>query len=287
VSWIDGIDKTSARRLRTGVVHLVGAGPGDPGLLTLRAARLIRRADVIVHDALVSDRVLALAAPTADLIAVGKRAGQRGVPQDAINRLLVELAGRARVVVRLKGGDPFVFGRGGEEALALAAAGVRFAVVPGVTAALGAAAYASIPLTHRSLASAVTLVAGHEEDGRPGGRVAWDALAAAGGTLAIYMGLGRLGEIARRLLDAGRAPDSPCAVISWGTLPRQRTITAPLSAIAERAAAACAEAPALIIVGDVVALRDRLDLSARSLAPRRRRRDASTDCEAVAATRVP
>jgi uroporphyrin-III C-methyltransferase len=266
IAIAEGGSRARPRRPR-GVVHLVGAGPGDPGLLTLRAARLIRRADVLVHDALVGEDILALAAPAAERIDVGKRAGRRGVPQHAINRLLIEAAGRARTVVRLKGGDPFVFGRGGEEALALAAAGVRFRVVPGITAAAGAAASAGIPLTHRSLAHAVTLVTGHEEEG--GRRVDWEAIAGAGGTIAIYMGLGRLEEIARRLRAAGLAADTPCAVVAHATLPEQRTVTAPLSGIARAAAAAGAAAPALILVGDVVAVGERI--RAHGPVPRKRR----------------
>jgi uroporphyrinogen III methyltransferase / synthase len=238
-----------------GTVYLVGAGPGDPGLLTLRAARLLRSADVVVHDALVGERILDLIRPDARRIDVGKRCGGRRTPQERINQTLIEAAGSARVVVRLKGGDPFVFGRGGEEALALRSAGVRFEVVPGVTAAVGVSAYAGIPLTHRDFASSVTFVTGHEETGRRGRRVDWNALARLGGTLVIYMGMSGLRTVSRRLIEAGRSPDTPAAVIEWGTYARQRTVEAPLAGIAARAESAGVGAPALVVVGEVAALR--------------------------------
>lgn len=241
-----------------GVVYLVGAGPGDPGLLTRRAAGLLRRADVVVYDALANPRLLELAPPGADRIHVGKRGGGPRTPQDEIHRILVDAARRTRVVVRLKGGDPFIFGRGAEEALALRAAGVRFEVVPGVTAAAGIAAYAGIPLTHRGAAAAVTLLTGCEESGPAQSRIDWERLAATRGTLVLYMGMRRLRETADRLIAAGRPPDTPAAVVQWGTYAFQRTVTAPLRAIADCVEEAGLGAPGLIIVGDVVDLHERL-----------------------------
>ncbi len=248
----------SSRRPVSGRVYLVGAGPGDPGLLTVRAARLLRKADVVVHDALVSEAILTLVRPEARLIDVGKRFGGRRTAQKDINRILVEAAATARTVVRLKGGDPFVFGRGGEEALALRDAGVRFQVVPGVTAAVGVAAYAGIPLTHRRLSASVTFVTGHEEQGRGNGAVDWDALARLHGTLAIYMGMTGLDIIAKRLISGGRDPATPAAVIQWGTYRRQRTVEASLASIASVAEAAGIGAPALVVIGEVAALRERI-----------------------------
>lgn len=242
-----------------GIVYLIGAGPGDPGLLTRRGARLLRRADIVVHDALIDARVLDLAPAWAERIDVGKRAGLTYTPQHEIHRILVDAARRARVVVRLKGGDPFVFGRGAEEAIALRAAGVRFRIVPGVTAAVGVAAYAGISLTHRELASAVTFVTGQEDPDRADGRIDWEHLGRAHGTLVIYMGMRRLRDIAAALIAAGRSPDTPAAVIEWGTLGSQRLVTSPLREIADRTAEAGLGSPGLIIIGDVVGLREQLD----------------------------
>lgn len=242
-----------------GVVYLVGAGPGDPGLLTLRAAELLGRADIVVYDALANPRLLELAPPAAERIDVGKRGGGRRTPQHEVHRLLIQAAGRAEVVVRFKGGDPFVFGRGGEEALALSLAGVRFQVVPGVTAGVGAAAYAGIPLTHRDYASAVTFVTGHEDAARPEGRVDWDGLGHGGGTLVIYMGMSRLRQTAERLMRAGRAPDTPAAAVEWGTYPFQRTVSAPLAGIAAAVEREGVGSPAIVVVGAVAGLREQLD----------------------------
>jgi uroporphyrinogen III methyltransferase / synthase len=247
-----------ARSGRPGRVYLVGAGPGDPGLLTLRAARLLRRADVVVHDALIGPGVLERIGTRAIRIDVGKRHRGRSTPQDRINEILVEAAANYRVVVRLKGGDPFVFGRGGEEILALQEAGVSFEVVPGITAAVGATAYAGIPLTHRDFASSVTFVTGHEDACRGEGRVDWRALGASDATLAIYMGVARLGSIADCLMTGGRDPGTPVAIVEWGTHARQRTVTAPLSEIARVAEERAVQAPALVVVGDVVSLRERI-----------------------------
>jgi uroporphyrinogen III methyltransferase / synthase len=230
-------------------VYLVGAGPGDPGLLTLRAAELIPQADVILYDRLIPQESLERARPDALLVFVGKQSGRKEMAQREINRLLVEHGRRHDTVVRLKGGDPFVFGRGGEEAQVLREAGVDFEVVPGITAGIAAPAYAGIPVTSRELASAVALVAGHTVRD-----LDWSALAAFPGTLVFYMGVAALAEIAERLRAAGRPPDEPVAVVERGTLPGQRTVLATLADVAERAAEEGIRPPAVSIVGSVAAL---------------------------------
>src|SRR5436190_18901084 len=211
-----------------GVVYLVGAGPGDPGLMTRRALELIAAADAILYDRLIPPGALDGARPEAELRYVGKQPGRPALPQDEINALLVELARDGGKVVRLKGGDPFVFGRGGEEAEALARAGMPFEVVPGVTAGVAASAYAGIPVTHRDAASAVAFVTGHEDPAKADGALDWEALARFPGTLVLYMGVSGLGRLAERLVAAGRDPAEPAAVVERGTLPDQRTVTAPL-----------------------------------------------------------
>jgi uroporphyrinogen III methyltransferase/synthase len=241
-----------------GIVYLVGAGPGDPGLVTARALELIERADAIVHDRLVPSALLSRARAGAELIDVGKRPGEPGLGQDGINQRLVELARAGKRVVRLKGGDPFVFGRGGEEAEALEQAGVPFEVVPGVTAGVAAPAYAGIPVTHREEASAVAFVTAHEDPSKPEAALDWAALAAFPGTLVFYMGVRTLPALSARLIEHGRPPDEPAAVIERGTLPGQRVVSAPLAQIAERAASEAIRAPALTVIGGVAALRDRL-----------------------------
>ncbi|HVL94670.1 MAG TPA: uroporphyrinogen-III C-methyltransferase [Solirubrobacteraceae bacterium] len=235
-------------------VHLVGAGPGDPGLLTVRAAELIAAADVILHDRLIPPGALAGARPDAELVFVGKQGGGEQVPQEEINRLLVEHGRRAGTVVRLKGGDPFVFGRGGEEALVLREAGIPFEVVPGITAGIAAPAYAGIPVTQRDLASAVAFVTGHEDPAKPETALDWPALAAFPGTLVFYMGVRALPRIASKLREGGRGDNQPVAVIERGTLPGQRTLLATLADVAERAAAEGIRAPAITLVGPVAAL---------------------------------
>jgi len=232
-------------------VYLVGAGPGDPGLLTLRGRQLLERCQAVVFDALADERVVAMAG-SADLYDAGKRAGAHAMTQPEINELLVELAGRHECVVRLKGGDPFVFGRGGEEGLALHAAGVPFEVVPGISSALAVPAYAGIPITQRGVAAQFTVVTGHEDASREGSALDWAQLAATPGTLVFLMGVRSLAENARRLIEHGRDPQTPAAVISSGTRPSQRTVTAPLDSIAE--AAAGLPAPAITLVGEVAAL---------------------------------
>ncbi len=231
-------------------VYLVGAGPGDPGLLTVRGAELLARADVVVHDRLSSPLLLDLAPLEAERIDVGKAPGRVAMPQGDIDRLLVERGKRGETVVRLKGGDPFVFGRGGEEAEALIAAGVPFEVVPGVTSAIAAPAYAGIPVTHRGLSTHVTIVTGHEDPAKGTSDTDWEALARAGGTLVVLMGAGRLAEVAARLIAGGRAPETPVAAVRWGTHPHQRTIRATLATIAVQGV----EAPSAIVVGAVAAL---------------------------------
>jgi uroporphyrinogen III methyltransferase/synthase len=241
-----------------GTVYLVGAGSGDPGLLTRRALDLIEQADAILYDRLIPAGALDGARAGADLRYVGKRPGDPALPQDEINAQLVELGSAGKLVVRLKGGDPFVFGRGGEEAEALAAAGVRFEVVPGVTAGVAASAYAGIPVTHRELASAVAFVTAHEDPDKPESALDWEALARFPGTLVFYMGVRRLADVAQRLVAAGRDAAEPAAVVERGTLPGQRTITGTLAEIAQRAAAAGVRPPAVTLVGPATALRHRL-----------------------------
>ncbi len=242
----------------SGRVHLVGAGPGDPGLMTARALELIAAADVVIHDRLIPASALQGARPDALLIYVGKEGGGPSMPQAEIDRLLVEHGGAGRRVVRLKGGDPFVFGRGGEEAEVLRAAGIPFEVVPGVTAGVAATAYAGIPVTHRDAASAVAFLTGHEDPGKPESALDWSALAAFPGTLVVYMGVRQLRAIAERLISGGRSADEPAALVERGTLPDQRVVSATLGTIAARGAAEGIRAPAIAVFGPVAALRERL-----------------------------
>lgn len=241
-----------------GHIALVGAGPGDPDLLTVKALRLIRNARVVVYDRLVSAEIMALVPPTAELIYAGKQSAAHALPQHEINALLVGLARQGRDVVRLKGGDPFVFGRGSEEAEALAAAGIPFAVVPGISSASGCTTYAGIPLTHRGLAQSVRLVTGHLREGQTLDHD-WHKLADPHCTLVIYMGLTHLGEIAARLMEAGLPADTPAAAVENGTTPRQRRIIATLGELPERVAAAGMKPPTLLIIGKVVSLAGMLD----------------------------
>jgi len=246
-----------------GIVYLVGAGPGDPDLLTVKGRRLLACADTVVYDALVDPSLLDVCRPSSTRVYVGKRAGCHARPQDAINAILVDEARAGRIVVRLKGGDPFVFGRGGEEAEAVVAAGLRFEVVPGVSAGVAVPAYAGIPLTHRAFAGEVVFVTGHDS-AESAALVDWARHAASNATLVVFMGLEHLGEIAARLLEHGRSPDCPVAVIASGTTAEQRTVVAPLATVAAATAAAGLTAPALIVVGEVVALRQRLQWFERS-----------------------
>ncbi len=235
-----------------GVVHIVGAGPGDPELLTLRALRLLSDADVILYDRLVSDDILAFARRDATRIYVGKEQSNHSTPQREIEAQMIALARAGKRVVRLKGGDPFIFGRGGEELESLRTAGVDVYVTPGITAALGCAAAAGLPLTHRDVSQAVTLVTGHaRDDGAPD--IDWKAAAALKHTLVVYMGVGRAGEIERALLDGGRAPETPVAVIENGTRADEKIVTGTLSGLAALVEANAVTGPALLIIGETAA----------------------------------
>jgi uroporphyrin-III C-methyltransferase len=244
-------------RFEPGTIWIAGAGPGDPGLLTLYAHHALTLADAVVYDALVSAPILALARPGATLIHAGKRGGRPSAKQRDISRKLVELAQRGLRVLRLKGGDPFVFGRGGEEALALVAAGVKFRVVPGLSAALGGLAHAGIPLTHRDTNHAVTLVTGHTSSDKRAPVVDWEAISRASPVIVVYMGLKHLGRVAAALIKAGRSATEPVAVVSHATLPSQKVLETTLAEAAQ--AARGMETPALVVVGPVVRLRAGLD----------------------------
>ena len=239
--------------VRPGTVYIVGAGPGAPDLITVRGLRVLRRADVVLHDRLVSPALLEEAPPHAEVLFVGKAAGRHAVPQATINALLVEHARAGRVVVRLKGGDPFVFGRGGEEALALAEAGVPFEVVPGVTSAVAVPALAGVPVTHRGVASAFAVVTGH----RIAGEADWATLARVP-TLVVLMVSARLEEACRALVGAGRPPHTPAMLVSRGSTPEQQTLVGTLETLPDLARAAALPTPALLVVGDVVALAEPL-----------------------------
>lgn len=241
-----------------GCVHLVGAGPGDPDLLTVKARRLLQTADAIVYDHLVSPEILALAPAAAERVFVGKKGGAFACPQPDIHETLVRLASEGRNVVRLKGGDPFIFGRGGEEAEALAAAGIEFSVVPGVTSALAAAAYAGIPLTHRAHASAVVFLTGHEDPSKPDSTICWEDYGRLGATLCIYMGMKNLETITRRLQAGGLAPSTPAAVIQSATTSGHRQMVSTVQHIARQSEQAGFGAPAVVVIGEVAALSEKL-----------------------------
>ena len=242
----------------SGSVALVGAGPGDPDLITVRGLALLRRADVVVYDRLVDPRLLDEAPLEARRIFAGKASGAHVLSQERINALLVAHARNGQRVVRLKGGDPFVFGRGGEEAEALAAAGIPFEVVPGLSAATAVPAYAGIPVTHRGAASSFAVVTGHEDEGKAESMVEWGRLATAVDTLVILMGARSLPRIARALLEGGRRGDTPVALVRWGTTDAQATLVGRLDEIGELSEAVRLAPPVVIVVGDVVALRERL-----------------------------
>ncbi len=242
-----------------GTVYFVGAGPGDPGLLTLRGRACLRKADVVLFDHLANPVLLDHAAPGAERIYVGRRGRGAYRPQEEINRLILEKAREGKCVVRLKGGDPFVFGRGGEEAEVVAEARIPFEVVPGVTSAVAVPAYAGIPVTHRTLASTVAFITGHEDPAKNGTALEWPRLASADGTLVFVMGVMQLPMIVSRLIEEGKSRETPVAVIRWGTYAGQRTVTGTLGTIAAQAAAAGMRPPAVVVVGEVVRLRERLN----------------------------
>ena len=250
------------RQADRGIVYLAGAGPGDPGLLTVRARDLLDSCDVIATDALANPLIVAAARvtnPGVEVLDVGKRGGSTAsASQEDINALLVRLGLEGKRVVRLKGGDPLVFGRGSEEAQALADAGVAFEIVPGVTAGVAAPAYAGIPVTHRGVATSVTFVTGHEDPSKPETQTDWGALARASGTIVLYMGVKTLPRIADALVKGGMAPDTPAAAVQWGTHAKQRTVTATITTIADAVAREGLGAPVITVIGDVVALREEI-----------------------------
>ncbi|AHY47038.1 uroporphyrinogen-III C-methyltransferase [Rubrobacter radiotolerans] len=239
-----------------GTVYLVGSGPGDPGLVTVKGLRLIEAADAVVYDRLAPESLLAHAREDAEFVYVGKRPGDHSMSQEEINATLVRLGQEGKNVVRLKGGDPYIFGRGSEEALELLRAGVPFEVVPGVTSGVAAPAYAGIPVTHRGVSTSVAFVTGHEDPTKGRTDVDWKTVAKGADTLVLYMGVGRLKEISRQIVAAGRPPETPVAVVRWGTLPEQRTVTGTLADIARKVEEAKLGPPAITVVGGVAALRE-------------------------------
>jgi uroporphyrinogen III methyltransferase/synthase len=246
--------------LKKGRVYLVGAGPGDPGLLTIRGKEVLEKAEVVIFDYLANEELLKFAPPGAERIYVGKKGGDHTLGQEAINALLVE-KGRENVVVRLKGGDPFIFGRGGEEAQALVENGIAFEAVPGISAAAAVPAYAGIPLSHRDLTSTIAFITGHERADRDErkSKIAWDKISTGAGTLVFFMGVKNLPEICRNLVQYGRPEDTPVALIRWGTTPMQQTVTGTLSDIVRKVKEANLKPPAMIVVGEVVKCRDELN----------------------------
>jgi uroporphyrinogen III methyltransferase / synthase len=244
--------------MKPGKVFLIGAGPGDPGLITLKGMSCIQKADVVIYDFLASPELLSHASASAQIIYVGKKGGDHTLPQNKINALIVEKAKQGLTVARLKGGDPFIFGRGGEEAEELVAAGIEFEIVPGVTSAIAAPAYAGIPLTHRDHTSTLAIVTGHEDPVKRQSGINWKALAQGIGTIVFLMGVKNLPEITRNLIDNGMSQDTPVALIRWGTTPEQETVSGTLKTIVDKVMAAGLKPPAVIVVGDVVLLRDRL-----------------------------
>jgi len=244
--------------MNKGFVSLIGAGPGDPDLITVKGMQRLQQADVVIYDYLANAELLNYCRADVEKIYVGKQAGRHTLTQDEINALLVEHGKREKRVVRLKGGDPYIFGRGGEEADVLEQAGVRWEVVPGITAGVAAPAYAGIPVTHRNVASSVAFITGHEDPTKPETAIDWTHLATGVDTLVFYMGVGNLPEIAARLIENGRSADTPVAVVRWGTKPEQETVTGTLTTIAEDVKRANLKPPAITVVGDVVRLRERL-----------------------------
>ncbi|MEM9815170.1 MAG: uroporphyrinogen-III C-methyltransferase [Cyanobacteria bacterium P01_D01_bin.6] len=245
---------------RPGKVYLVGSGPGDPGLFTLKGKALLEAAEVVVYDALVSSPILGMVNPEAKLLPAGKRRGYHSLSQTDITQLLIEQAQQYSTVVRLKGGDPFVFGRGGEEMEALLAAGIAVEVVPGITSGVAVPAYAGIPVTHRRLSSSVTFVTGHESVGKYRPKVNWQAIAKGSETIVIYMGVHNLPKIVRSLTDAGLRSDTPIALVRWGTRPDQSELVGTLANIEAEMKATGFAAPAIAVIGNVVTLRETLSV---------------------------
>jgi uroporphyrinogen III methyltransferase/synthase len=242
-----------------GKVYLIGAGPGDPGLITVKGRSCLEKADVVVYDYLANEQLLGYIREGAEKVYVGKKGSDHTLPQDQINDLIIAKAKEGKSVVRLKGGDPFIFGRGGEEAEGLAQAGIPFEIVPGVTSAIAAPAYAGIPLTHRDYTSTVAFITGHEDPTKEESKIAWDKISTGLGTLVFLMGVGNLTRIARELMKNGRSPETPVALIRWGTLPEQETILGKLSNIGEIAQTRKLQPPVIILVGEIVALREKLN----------------------------
>lgn len=241
-----------------GKVYLIGAGPGDPDLITVKGKACIEKADVVIYDYLASPALLKHASRTAELIYVGKKGGDHTLSQDGINALIVEKAKTGAVVARLKGGDPFIFGRGGEEAEVLVSAKIPYEIVPGVTSAVAAAAYAGIPLSHRKLTSTIAFITGHEDPTKEESSINWSALARGIGTLVFFMGVKNLPKITQQLIDNGKSPQTPVALIRWGTTPNQVTVAGTLDTIVAEVEKAALKAPAIIVVGEVVSLRSTL-----------------------------
>ena len=248
----------TAQTGKNGFVYLIGAGPGDPGLITVKGRECLAKAQVVLYDYLANDEMLRMAPREAELIYAGKVGGEHNREQSQINELLVEKALSGKIVARLKGGDSFIFGRGGEECEALVAAGIPFEVVPGITAAVGATCYAGIPLTHRGVTTSVAFVTGHESPGKLNSEIDWEGLSLGSGTVVFYMGVRNLPQITENLLSHGRAPETPVALIRWGTRPEQEVLIGTLSDIAEKARQASFKAPAITVVGEVVSLRETL-----------------------------
>ena len=241
-----------------GYVYLIGAGPGDPGLITVKGRDCLAKAQVVMYDYLANDELLRCAPKGAELVYAGKVGGEHNREQSQINEMLVQKALSGKVVARLKGGDSFIFGRGGEECEALVEAGIPFEIVPGITAGVGATSYAGIPLTHRGVTTSVAFVTGHEKKGKASSEIDWEGLSLGSGTVVFYMGVTNLPHIAQSLMDHGRAPQTPVALIRWGTRPEQEVLVGTLADIAEKAKAAGFKAPAITVVGEVVSLRETL-----------------------------
>ena len=270
-------------------VYLIGAGPGDPGLLTCKGRQVLSEADVVVYDYLSSDELLALARPDAEFIYVGKIAGNHAMKQGDINKLLIRKAKEGKIVARLKGGDPYIFGRGGEEAEELVDAGVPFEEIPGISSSIAGPAYAGIPLTHRAYSSSVTIITGHEDPTKPGSVHNWNALARSASTLVFLMGMKNLPEIAAKLMEAGMSGDTPAALVYWGTTARQRSLASTLADLPDAAVREGFKNPSIIVVGDVVKLKDKLDwfekkpLFGRTVVVTRAREQASDSAALLAA----